>query len=76
MAEEILTVREIADTLNFSQKTVYRHAVEAQILGFRIGGSWRFRSTDIDGWIADDVSKSPPAPHSDNSDRRETCSRE
>ncbi len=51
MADEILTIREVADLLKINEKTAYRLAGDGKIPGFKVGGSWRFRRTDIDQWI-------------------------
>lgn len=50
--EIVMTVKEVADYLRVNQRTVYRLAVERKIPGFKVGATWRFRRTDIDGWIA------------------------
>jgi excisionase family DNA binding protein len=51
MGGEILTIREVAELLKINEKTAYRLAADGKIPGFRVGGSWRFRRTDIDQWI-------------------------
>lgn len=48
---EILTIREVADYLRLAEKTVYRYASEGKVPGFKVGGAWRFRKTDIETWI-------------------------
>ena len=51
MSREILTIREVAELLKINEKTAYRLASEGKIPGFKVGGSWRFRQSDIDSWI-------------------------
>ena len=52
MAEdEILTLREIADYLKLTERTLYRLTQEGKLPGFKVGNSWRFRLRDIDAWI-------------------------
>jgi len=51
MGGEILTIREVAELLKINEKTAYRLAADGKIPGFRVGGSWRFRRSDIDQWI-------------------------
>lgn len=51
MADEILTLREIAEYLKLAEKTAYRLAAEGKLPGFKVGGSWRFRRFDIEEWI-------------------------
>jgi excisionase family DNA binding protein len=45
---EILTPKEVANYLKMSVLTVYKHAKEGVIPGFRVGNSWRFDKTKID----------------------------
>ncbi|MGP9687196.1 MULTISPECIES: methylation-associated defense system helix-turn-helix domain-containing protein MAD1 [Halomonadaceae] len=51
MAEQILTIKEVADFLKLTEKTAYRLAAEGKLPGFKVGGSWRFKQSDIDNWI-------------------------
>ena len=48
---EILTIREVADYLKVTERTIYRLAAAKQIPAFKVGGSWRFSRADIDSWI-------------------------
>jgi excisionase family DNA binding protein len=52
MAEPFLTLRDVAHLLKISERSVYRLAQRAEVPGFKVGGSWRFRREDIDTWIA------------------------
>lgn len=56
MTDEILTLKELASYLKLAEKTVYRLAAEGKLPGFKVGGSWRFKRTEIEKWI-DDQSK-------------------
>lgn len=51
MLNEILTLKELADYLKLTEKTAYRLTAEGKLPGFKVGGSWRFRKSDVDGWI-------------------------
>lgn len=51
MADEILTLKEVASYLKVAEKTAYRLAAEGKLPGFKVGGSWRFRQEDIVHWI-------------------------
>jgi len=51
MNSDIMTVKEVADYLKITEKTAYRLAAEGKIPGFKVGGAWRFRQTEIDKWI-------------------------
>jgi len=48
---DILTIREVADYLRITEKTAYRLAASNKLPGFKVGGSWRFRQSEIDAWI-------------------------
>lgn len=51
MGSTAMTVREVADYLNVDEKTVYRLAKRAELPGFKVAGTWRFKREDIDAWI-------------------------
>lgn len=51
MAEEILTLKEVAVYLKLAEKTAYKLAADGKLPGFKVGGSWRFKSEDIEKWI-------------------------
>jgi excisionase family DNA binding protein len=48
---DILTIKQVADYLKVTERTIYRLAAAKQIPAFKVGGSWRFRKADIDSWI-------------------------
>ena len=49
---EILTIKQVAVFLKVTERTIYRLAAAKKIPGFKVGGTWRFRTADIDAWIA------------------------
>lgn len=51
MTEEIFTLREVADYLKVTDRTIYRLLSEKQIPAFKVGGAWRFRRAELDTWI-------------------------
>ena len=51
MQTDIITIREVADYLKLTKKTAYRLVAEGKIPGFKVGGSWRFRRSEIERWI-------------------------
>ncbi|GAA6168451.1 methylation-associated defense system helix-turn-helix domain-containing protein MAD1 [Sessilibacter corallicola] len=51
MTEQILTLKEVAAYLKLAEKTAYKLAAAGKLPGFKVGGSWRFKETDIDKWI-------------------------
>src|SRR5512140_907705 len=52
---DILTIRQLAEYLMVSEKTVYRMLEKNQLPAMRIGAQWRFRKSDIDAWITAEV---------------------
>ena len=48
MDSDIMTIREVAEYLKLTEKTAYRHAADGKIPGFKVGGAWRFRRSEID----------------------------
>lgn len=48
---EILTIKEVAKYLKVTERTIYRLAAAKKIPAFKVGGTWRFRTADIDSWI-------------------------
>ena len=51
MQTDIMTIKEVSEYLKLAEKTAYRLAAQGKIPGFKIGGSWRFRKSEIDKWI-------------------------
>lgn len=58
---EILTLDEVAAYLKAGKRTVYRLAQEGKIPAFKLGGTWRFRRSDLERWIAESTNKQKPA---------------
>lgn len=48
---EILTIKQVADYLKVTDRTIYRLAAAKKIPAFKVGGTWRFSRADIDSWI-------------------------
>jgi len=48
---EILTLDEVAAYLKAGKRTVYRFAQNGDIPAFKLGGTWRFRRSDLERWI-------------------------
>jgi excisionase family DNA binding protein len=55
MADEILTVAEVAQLLKVAEKTVYTMAQKAELPCFKVRGQWRFRRQDLDTWMVAQV---------------------
>jgi excisionase family DNA binding protein len=54
---EILTLDEVAAYLKAGKRTVYRLAASGEIPAFKLGGTWRFRRSELDRWIAASINK-------------------
>ena len=48
---EILTIRQVADYLKVTERTIYRLAAAGKIPAFKVGGTWRFSRAEINRWI-------------------------
>jgi excisionase family DNA binding protein len=48
-----MTIRDVAEFLKVTEKTIYRMAADGRIPGFKVGGTWRFDKADIEKWIAE-----------------------
>ena len=48
---DILMIKDVADYLKVTERTIYRLAAAKKIPAFKVGGSWRFSRADIDIWI-------------------------
>lgn len=48
---EILTLEEVAAFLKAGKRTVYRFAQNGDIPAFKVGGTWRFRRSELETWI-------------------------
>lgn len=51
MADEVLTIKEVAALLKLAEKTVYAMAQAGEIPAFKIRGQWRIKRTELDRWI-------------------------
>ncbi|AWF83304.1 helix-turn-helix domain-containing protein [Microbulbifer sp. ANSA003] len=51
MIDQILTLKQVAEYLQLAEKTAYRLAAEGKLPGFKVGGSWRFKQSDLEKWI-------------------------
>ncbi len=51
MESDIMTIDEISEYLKLKPKTAYALAARGEIPGFKVGGSWRFRKSEIEKWI-------------------------
>lgn len=57
MPDEVLNIKQLAERLQLSERTVYRLANAGDLPGFRVGKAWRFPSSQVDEWMAQEVEK-------------------
>ena len=46
-----LTLREVAEMLQISQRTVLRMARRKELRGFKCAGRWRIRESELAKWL-------------------------
>jgi len=57
LADDILTLHELAAYLKLNEKTAYRLVAQGDIPGFKVGGSWRFKRDVIADWVQEQTKK-------------------
>ena len=48
---DILTLKDVAEYLKVTERTIYRLAAAKKIPAFKVGGTWRFSRAEIEQWI-------------------------
>jgi excisionase family DNA binding protein len=48
---DLFTPKQLAQYLQLSPRTVYRLLERNELPGFRVGGQWRFRKSEVDHWL-------------------------
>jgi excisionase family DNA binding protein len=51
MENDIMTIDEVSKLLKLKLKTAYAIVARGDIPAFKVGGSWRFRRSEIEKWI-------------------------
>jgi excisionase family DNA binding protein len=59
---KLLTVKEVANYLVVTERTVYRLIKDPDFPAFKVGGQWRFKIELIDGWMSRDRSSNQGEP--------------
>jgi excisionase family DNA binding protein len=49
--ERWLSVEEIAQHLGVSKESIYRWLERRKIPAHRVGRQWKFKATEVDGWV-------------------------
>src|SRR5215510_2615228 len=52
MDDSLITVKEVADYLKLKEQTVYLLARQNKIPSLKVGGSLRFKKSQIDAWLS------------------------
>lgn len=52
MESEILTIKEVAEYLKVTDRTIYRLANKGEIPAFKVGNTWRFERARIAEWMS------------------------
>jgi excisionase family DNA binding protein len=56
MAEQLLTLEQVAEYLNVDKFTVYRLLADKDLPAFKVGNQWRFKRKMIENWLAQNSS--------------------
>ena len=56
-ADEILEVKDVAQILKVSTRTVIRLAERGELTAFKVGDLWRFRRSDVDDYIEQQIQR-------------------
>ncbi len=51
MDHEVMTIEEVAEYLRVSERTVDDWAQKGQLPGAKLGATWRFKRSDVEGWV-------------------------
>src|SRR5574344_1240332 len=58
LADDILTIEEVAKYLRISERTVYDWAQKGEIPAGKIGTVWRFKKDEIERWVNERLTSS------------------
>jgi excisionase family DNA binding protein len=53
MTDSFLTIPQVAEKLQVSEKTVRRMLISGELPGYKIGGQYRVGPTELAAWIED-----------------------
>ncbi len=51
MAEQLLTLEQVAKYLNVDKFTVYRLLNDKELPAFKVGNQWRFKRKMLENWL-------------------------
>jgi excisionase family DNA binding protein len=67
---QVLTIKQVAEYLQVTEKTIYTLVQEVNIPAFKVRGQWRFKREDIERWIEENKENSKKE-RADNENERE-----
>ncbi len=59
MAEQLLTLEQVAEYLNVDKFTVYRLLNDKQLPAFKVGNQWRFKRKLLENWLMKNSNVNP-----------------
>jgi len=57
---ELMTLPEVAQYLGLAERTIYLWAQQGRLPAFKLGSAWRFRRSEVDGWL--ETQRTGPEP--------------
>ena len=51
MDTDLMTLKDLAEYLRMSDRTLYGYAQRGLLPGIKISSAWRFRKADVDQWL-------------------------
>jgi excisionase family DNA binding protein len=55
--EQVMTIQDVAEHLKVGTKTIYSLVQRGRLPGFKVGGQWRFRRSDIEQWVEEQMNR-------------------
>ena len=59
---ELMTLPEVAQYLGLAERTIYLWAQQGRLPAFKLGSAWRFRRSEVDGWLETQRTGPEPGP--------------
>ena len=59
---ELMTLPEVAQYLGLAERTIYLWAQLGRLPAFKLGSAWRFRKSEVDGWLETQRTGPEPEP--------------
>ena len=59
-----MTLPEVAKYLGLAERTIYLWAQQGRLPAFKLGSAWRFRRSEVDGWLETQRTGPEPAAQS------------